>query len=95
MTLLSGTFADCPTCGRTMNGTGCADTYEIAGQEYERIPYGDPRDRFPESPNANCSDCNAPRGGLHHGGCCVERCPRCLGQSIGCDCEDEDDEETE
>jgi hypothetical protein len=23
---------------------------------------------------------------VHHPGCCVERCPACLGQALGCEC---------
>jgi len=43
-----------------------------------------------------CHDCKTPRGGFHHPGCDMERCPKCGGQLIGCgclsdgnDCEDE------
>ncbi len=38
--------------------------------------------------NHNCHDCgiynNA--GNLHHYGCDIERCPRCKGQLISCNC---------
>lgn len=33
-----------------------------------------------------CHDCNAIHGQIHHPGCDVERCPRCHGQMISCDC---------
>lgn len=34
----------------------------------------------------NCGDCNAAPGDFHIPGCDVERCARCGGQSISCDC---------
>jgi len=33
-----------------------------------------------------CHDCGAKEGHLHHPGCDMERCPKCGGQAIGCDC---------
>ena len=40
--------------------------------------------------SANCGDCGAPRGGFHHRGCDLERCPRCSGQLISCGCDETD-----
>jgi hypothetical protein len=37
-----------------------------------------------------CRDCGTPPGGVHHPGCCVERCPVCRGQAFGCPCFDPD-----
>lgn len=34
----------------------------------------------------DCPDCGAVPGAFHVPGCDVEHCPRCGGQSIGCDC---------
>jgi len=36
-----------------------------------------------------CHDCGITKGGYHHAGCDNERCPRCGGQLISCDCWDE------
>lgn len=39
-----------------------------------------------DEPSGRCHDCNIVHGGYHHPGCDVERCPRCGGQLIGCNC---------
>ena len=33
-----------------------------------------------------CHDCGADAGRPHHGGCELERCPRCHEQAICCEC---------
>lgn len=33
-----------------------------------------------------CHDCAAKYGEYHHFGCDIERCPKCGGQIISCDC---------
>ena len=38
-----------------------------------------------------CGDCSAPRGGMHHPGCDLERCPLCRGQAISCGCRFDED----
>ena len=50
------------------------------------IPYE--RDTAYYDVNEHCHDCgikNTP-GNIHHFGCDIERCPRCDGQLISCDC---------
>lgn len=37
-----------------------------------------------------CHDCGAEEGQLHIPGCDMERCPKCGGQAISCDCTDEE-----
>lgn len=37
--------------------------------------------------NHRCHDCNIKKGGVHHPGCDMEKCPRCGGQLISCDCQ--------
>jgi len=36
----------------------------------------------------DCHDCGVKEGELHKEGCDMERCPRCGGQLISCDCND-------
>jgi hypothetical protein len=47
---------------------------------YERRPH-------PKTAPRHCYDCNVAPGGIHHLGCEEERCPRCGGQLIMCECE--------
>lgn len=62
--------------------------YEIAGESYERESYN------PDYEVESCHDCGVKRGMFHIPGCDMERCPKCRGQSISCDCDGlEDDEE--
>jgi len=69
-------------------------TYSIDGKVFERIPFG--KDYAGEVSDApSCRDCAAARGQLHVPVCCLEQCPCCGGQAIGCDCphdEDQDDD---
>jgi hypothetical protein len=54
------------------------DTWTIDGNSYERERWNQ---TFP------CHDCLATKGNLHSLDCDVERCPRCGGQAISCDCD--------
>jgi hypothetical protein len=60
-------------------------TTDIVGQSYSRIAYGADSHDGAE----RCSDCAVDRGQLHVPTCCVERCPKCKGQAISCECGDE------
>jgi hypothetical protein len=56
--------------------------YDISGERYERIRFGE--EGYPV--NEVCSDCAAAKSQFHCIGCDVERCPKCGGQAIYCDC---------
>lgn len=80
----------CEWCDKKMDqGNGCTfpKFSDFAdGIERDRVPY--------DGPGEFCHDCNVAKGQLHHPGCDMERCPKCGGQAIGCDCcaQDDDDE---
>ena len=86
------TRATCTWCGLPMNGVGCVGAAAVVdGVRYYRWTFGPPSegsvfDGRARDGATRCHDCEAPVGGLHHPGCDLERCPRCLGQRISCGC---------
>jgi hypothetical protein len=63
--------------------TGNETVYFSGSESLPSLPY--------TGPGKRCHDCNVARGGKHHPGCDMERCPKCGGQLISCGCLDEDD----
>lgn len=88
-------MAICDWCQKDMNKVDdCTGNREVEypdGVKLAAIPYNP--DYGDE--NKRCHDCNVKRGGYHHPGCDMERCPRCQGQLISCGCLDEDEEDQE
>lgn len=73
---------------KTVSCTGNTVVKFPDGEEMESVPYDHdgPEDH-------RCHDCKVKKGGFHHPGCDMERCPACSGQLISCGCLDEDEDE--
>jgi hypothetical protein len=87
----------CRLCGQEMNDAeSCAEkriqadgeilepvrmgNEEITGKDGERIS-------VPTDDDGRCADCGVKAGGTHHPRCDWERCPKCNGQVLSCECE--------
>jgi len=88
VTLKKKAGAVCKECGKDMmDPTAKSCTYpkiKIDGEIYNRdTEYFDVNER--------CHDCNIvnKKGNIHHFGCDIERCPKCNGQIISCECKKE------
>ena len=76
----------CQDCGKEMldrNTKSCTfNEVQIGGVWYKR-------DTAYYDYNEHCHDCgikNTP-GNIHHWGCDIERCPKCGGQLLSCNCD--------
>lgn len=77
--------ATCEVCKNVMTKGGCIGRIQINGKIIDRIPYGESG----EWSEGRCGDCGVEERQLHHWGCDMERCPKCFGQALGCECGDD------
>ena len=64
------------------------ENYLIRGELYRPIFYGEEEDCWGdyEDEENTCGDCGCHLGEQHLPNCDIERCPRCGGQMLSCDC---------
>lgn len=79
-------YAACP-CGRIMRPHGsCAFHHVSFGPQKEKHQRQVWRPELIGFDHGPCPDCNAGVGRYHHAYCDIERCPRCGGQMLSCEC---------
>lgn len=84
-------MAACTWChGEMTTALSCTvDAFHRNGRRFDMTPFGDEPGR--RTRNDRCGDCGVIRGGWHHPGCDVQRCPACRGQLRSCGCRFDED----
>jgi|CXWK01.1.fsa_nt_gi hypothetical protein len=85
-------MAVCAWCDLEMTtARSCVvEALHVDGREFRLGRYGSERG-WANSGSGRCGDCGVRRGGLHHPGCDLQRCPRCRGQLLSCGCRFDED----
>jgi hypothetical protein len=77
----------------TMPISCTVDAFHRNGRRFLMVPFGAEPGR--RTSGDHCGDCGTIRGGWHHPGCDLQRCPACGRQLISCGCRfDEDKTDT-
>ncbi len=83
--------AACSWCRSEMTlAVSCTvDAFHRNGRRFDMTPFGDEPGR--RTNGDRCGDCGVLRGGWHHPGCDLQRCPACRRQLISCGCRFDED----
>jgi hypothetical protein len=74
----------------TMPISCTVDAFHRNGRRFLMVPFGAEPGR--RTSGDQCGDCGTIRGGWHHPGCDLQRCPVCGRQLISCGCRFDEDE---
>ncbi len=83
----------CEACNQEFHSTdGCTWQYvEIEGELYSRegvYAFGKEYKQTTNVEGLRCDDCGVSLGSVHHFGCTLEKCPRCLEALSTCACDE-------
>ena len=85
-------MAVCNWCeGEMATADSCSvDAFHRNGRRFHMVPFGD--ETGWRTTSDRCGDCGVTRGGWHHPGCDLQRCPACGRQLMTCGCMFDEDE---